>query len=124
MGDTVQKTQISGDNNQGYIAGRDLYLGDQYAVQETLFSEPDLSDVEPPYWTTTPKAEELARVLSENRLIVLAGQDLDGKTMVARHLAWLLRGDLPGEVHVREWYRSSDPQKIETAFHERAFEKS
>jgi hypothetical protein len=120
MGDTVQKTQISGDNNQGYIAGRDLYLGDQYAVQETLFSEPDLSDVEPPHWTTTPKAEELARALSEDRLIVLAGQDLDDKTMVARHLAWLLRRDLPGEVHVREWYRSSDPQKIETAFHETA----
>ena len=38
--------------------------------------------------------------------------------MVARHLAWFLREELkPGEVVVREWYRSSDPQKIETAFH-------
>ena len=113
-------TQISDNVNEGYIAGRDLYLGDQYVVQETLFFEPDLEDVEPPVWTTTPKAQELARALEKDRLIVLAGQDFDDKTMVARHLAWLLGQKLSGEVRVREWYRSSDPQKIETAFHETA----
>lgn len=111
-------TQISDNTNHGYIAGRDLYLGDQYVVQETLFFEPDLANVEPEAWTTTPKAEELARALADHRLIVLAGQDMDDKTLVARHLAWLLREELPGAVRVREWYRSSDPQKIETAFHE------
>lgn len=120
MSESGPITQISGNTNQGYIAGRDLYLGDQYVAQETLFFEPDLSNVEPPAWTTTPKAEELARALARDRLIVLAGQGLDEKTMVARHLAWLLRQELPGEVRVREWYRSSDPQKIETAFHETA----
>ncbi len=113
-------TQISDNVNEGYIAGRDLYLGDQYVVQETLFFEPDLEAVEPPAWTTTPKARELARALEKDRLIVLAGQDFDDKTMVARHLAWLLGQKLSGEVRVREWYRSSDPQKIETAFHETA----
>lgn len=116
----AQTTQISDNVNQGYIAGRDLYLGDQYVVQETLFFEPDLKDVEPSAWTTTPEAQELARALADGHLIVLAGQDLDDKTMVARHLAWILRQALPGEVCVREWYRSSDPQKIETAFHETA----
>jgi hypothetical protein len=116
----AQNTQISDNVNQGYIAGRDLYLGDQYVVQETLFFEPDLKDVEPPGWTTTPKAEGLAHALMTDHLIVLAGQGLDDKTMVARHLAWLLRQQLPGEIRVREWYRSSDPQKIETAFHETA----
>jgi hypothetical protein len=114
------RVRISDNVNQGYIAGRDLFLGDQYVVQETLFFEPDLEDVEPPAWTTTPKSEELAQALAENRLIVLAGQGLDDKTRVARHLAWLLRQRLAGEVRVREWYRSSDPQKIETAFHETA----
>jgi len=118
MSGPEQTTKITDNVNQGYIAGRDLYLGDQYVVQETLFFEPDLKDVEPDVWVTTPKAEELARILASHRLIVLAGQDLDDKTMVARHLAWLLRQELPGEVRVREWYRSSDPQKIETAFHE------
>jgi len=114
-------TTISGSGNQGYIAGGDLYLGDQYVVQETLYFEPDLKDVEPPAWTTTPKAHELVDVLTAQRLIVLAGQGLDDKTMVARHLAWLLREKLePAEVKVREWYRSSDPQKIESAFHETA----
>jgi hypothetical protein len=120
MSEATQLTQISDNTNHGYIAGRDLYLGDQYVVQETLYFEPDLQDVEPPAWTTTPKAEELAGVLVRQRLIVLAGQELDDKTMVARHLAWLLRQQLDGEVLVREWYRSSDPQKIETAFHETA----
>jgi hypothetical protein len=114
----AQTTKISDNVNQGYIAGRDLYLGDQYVVQETLFFEPDLKDVEPPSWTTTPKAEELAFAWTTGHLIVLAGQGLDDKTMVARHLAWLLRQQHPAEIRVREWYRSSDPQKIETAFHE------
>ena len=118
MSASAQTTQISDNVNQGYIAGRDLYLGDQYVVQETLFFEPDLANVEPPAWTSTQKATELARALAANRLIVLAGQDMDDKTTVARHLAWLLRRELPGTVRVREWYRSSDPQKIETAFHE------
>ena len=120
MAEAVQSTLISDNVNQGYIAGRDLYLGDQYVVQETLFFEPDLKDVEPPDWTTTPKARELADALRRDRLILLAGQELDDKTMVARHLAWLLRQEVQGEVVVREWYRSSDPQKIETAFHESA----
>jgi hypothetical protein len=109
-------TRISDNVNHGYIAGGNLYLGDVNVAQETLFFEPDLEDVTPPAWTTTPRAEELARALAADRLIVLAGQDLDDKTMVARHLAWLLRERLPGDVTVREWYRSSDPQKIETAF--------
>jgi len=118
MSEATQLTQISDNVNQGYIAGRDLYLGDQYVNQETLYFEPDLRGVEPPAWPTTEKSHELAEALSTQRLIVLAGQDLDDKTMVARHLAWLLRQNLqPDEVMVREWYRSSDPQKIETAFH-------
>ena len=118
MSEATQLTQISDNVNQGYIAGRDLYLGDQYVNQETLYFEPDLSSVEPPAWPTTEKSIELAQALSAQRLIVLAGQDLDDKTMVARHLAWLLRQNLqPGEVMVREWYRALDPQKIETAFH-------
>jgi hypothetical protein len=117
MSKATQLTQISDNVNQGYIAGRDLYLGDQYVVQETLYFEPDLHNVEPPAWTTTPKAQELAESLFKHRLIVLAGQGLDDKTMVARHLAWLVGQNLSGEVLVREWYRSSDPQKIETAFH-------
>src|SRR3954447_14367835 len=107
MTEPAQLTQISDNYNEGYIAGRDLYLGDQYVSQETLFFEPDLQDVAPPAWTTTPKALELTDALSQSRLIVLAGQDLDDKTMVARHLAWLLREVLSGEVRVREWYRSS-----------------
>lgn len=113
-------THISESINHGYIAGRDLFLGDQYVVQETLFFEPDLKDVESPGWITPPKAQELAGILARNRLIVLAGHDLDDKTMVARHLACLLRRELCGVVKVREWYRSSDPQKIESAFHETA----
>lgn len=120
MSEAGHGNQISDNENHGYIAGRDLFLGDQYVVQETLFFEPDLADVEPPAWTTTPESEDLACILASNHLIVLAGQDLDNKTMVARHLAWLLQKKLPGEVRVREWYRSSDPQKIETAFHEKA----
>jgi hypothetical protein len=118
MSEAAQITQISDNVNQGYIAGRDLYLGDQYVVQETLFFEPDLTTAAPPAWPTTAKARELARSLATHRLVVLAGQDVDDKTLVARHLAWLLRQELPGEVRVREWYRSSDPQKIETSFHE------
>ena len=109
-------TRISDNFNQGYIAGGNLYLGDVNVAQETLFFEPDLEDVTPPAWTTTPKAAELADILAADRLIVLAGQGLDDKTRVARHIAWLLRQKLTGEVTVREWYRSSDPQKIETAF--------
>ena len=44
MSETGQVTNISGNQSQGYIAGRDLYLGDQYIAQESLFFEPDLSD--------------------------------------------------------------------------------
>lgn len=120
MSEAAKVVQISGNNfDHGYIAARDLYLGDQYVAQETLYFEPDLKDVEPPAWETTPKARELARALAAHHLVILGGQDVDDKTRIARHLAWLLRQELPGEVRVREWYRSSDPQKLETSLHEK-----
>lgn len=119
MSESAKAVQISGNQlEHGYIAARDLYLGDQYVAQETLFFEPDLKDVEPPAWETTSKARELARALAAHHLVILGGQDVDDKTRIARHLAWLLRQELPGKVQVREWYRSSDPQKLETSLHE------
>lgn len=65
-------TRISDNVNHGYIAGGNLYLGDVNVAQETLFFEPDLEDVTPPAWTTTPKAEELARTLAAERSVAEA----------------------------------------------------
>jgi hypothetical protein len=107
---------VVGLNQGGYVAARDLFMGDQYVAQETLYFEPNLIDIEPPSWGITPKTKELVTFLHSQRVIILAGQDLDDKTMVARHLAWLLRKRLSlSSVVIREWYRSSDPQKIEAA---------
>lgn len=114
-------TEIS--TNQGIIAGRDVYLGDQYVVQDTLYFEPSLKEVEPPGYVSPPKAQELLRLLIQQRLLVLAGSGFEEKGRVARHIAWLLREQFPLQpssghpLRIREWYRSSDPQKIETAFH-------
>ncbi|HEX2224976.1 MAG TPA: hypothetical protein VHN15_12300, partial [Thermoanaerobaculia bacterium] len=117
----AEATQISGDDNQGYIAGRDMYLGDQYVVQDTSFFEPSLREVEPPEYPSPPRARDLMLLLLRQRLLILAGPELDEKGRIARHIAWLLREELAREqrtIRIREWYRSSDSQKIEAAFHE------
>lgn len=107
---------VGGNVEHGFIASRDLIMGDQHIVQEPLTFDPDLKEVTPPAWTTTPMAQNLARSLARDRLVVIAGKDLDDQTLIARHIAFLLREQLGEPVRVKEWYRSSDPQKIETVF--------
>jgi hypothetical protein len=117
-GANSQGSLISGSHNQSLMAGRDLYLGDQYVVEDTLYSELKLE--EPDTACDPVQCEALAELVCEQRLLVLAGTDLEEKASFARQLARLVRDRIQNGsvVHVREWYRSSDPQKIEAAFHE------
>ena len=67
-----------------------------------------------------PRAEELAELLAEHRLLILAGE-LEDKSECARHIASRLYRRLAERgqtVVVRERCRGKDPQRIETAFHE------
>jgi hypothetical protein len=102
---------------------RTVNLINQYNAQEPLFFEPELAEVETKEWGDPPQAAELTEVLRQRNLLLLAGPDLrDEKSMIARHLAWRLSKRLEkedpakeGKVCIREWYRRSDPQKIDAA---------
>lgn len=102
---------VSAVNSTVHFAGNDLYVIQQHGVQASLYFEPCLDDFSE-RWINPPKAHEIAASLRLSHLVIISGEDLDDKIMVARLLAFVLRSKLPDAVRVREWYRTTDAQKL------------
>lgn len=104
--------QLTGELQIGQISNYRV-LGDSH------FYELKLDRPEGDLFEDPPLVEELAAILAEDRLLVLAGE-LEDKAECARRIAGALARQLAGEglrVVVRERCRGKDPQRIEAAFH-------
>jgi hypothetical protein len=105
--------QINGGMQIGQISNYRL-------VGESHFYELNPDRLEAKSGHTPPRAEELAALLAEQKLLILAGE-LEDKAESARQIAYCLFRRLEaqgGSPVIRERCRGKDPQRIETAFQE------
>ncbi len=89
------------------------------------FFEPNLEQFKPPKFISPKVTPDLIALIIEQNLLVLGeSPDID-KAGLARHLAWCLREEIQQRstsggqnIPIKEWYRSSDPQRLDVAFQE------
>jgi hypothetical protein len=124
METAIQQTITgTGFNVSGSLTFGSVTFGDTYnvnnapVVDESHFHEPSLTLFEPVTWVDPPAARHILQVLSEHRLVILAG-DLEDKPDCARHIALLFRQQmttLEAKLRVLERHQGNEPQRIEPA---------
>lgn len=116
---TQQNIKVEGNQNQVITVGNDLVIAENYVQQKTDFFKPKLDQYKPPHFVSPENISDLAKLLYNQRMLILGGSPEVEKGGLARHLAWYLASSIEQEkkdglerVDVLEWYHASDRQSL------------
>jgi len=121
MNGNLDRTRFEGTGKDVFHSRR--AFEEEHVFPDADFFDPNLNDVTPEVMERLPIAEDLVRDLATHRLLVFGGHELREKSLIARHIAFLLRLDLcysdrfsEADIRILQWHPSSSPSHLDDVF--------